>query len=132
MSFVRGVYVVAIGVLIVLLVMFGIQAFYPEPERGDSPSWERHREQMAVYHSNVFLIVLPLGAVLAVVGAFVRGRRNTIGASLILGGTGIMIYGVTFWHLDSLWRFVGIAATLAVLVLVGFKVLPALRRDSAV
>ncbi len=129
MSFVRGVYAVAIGVLIVLLVIFGIQTFYPGPERGDYPSWERYREALAPYHSNVFLIVLPLGAVLAVVGAFVRGRKSIIGASLILGGMGTMIFGLTQYHLDSLWRFAGIAATLVVLILVGFKVMPAMRRD---
>jgi len=31
MNFIRGVYVMVIGVLIVLLVIFGIEAFYPEP-----------------------------------------------------------------------------------------------------
>ena len=132
MSFVRGVFAVAIGVLIVLLVIFGIQSFYPAPDRGDFPGWEPHREQMAVYHSNVFLIVLPLGAVLAVTGALIRRRPGIIGAGLVLGGVGTMIFGITPYLLDSLWRFIGIAATLVVLIFVGIKVIPSLRRDSDV
>ena len=104
MGFVRGVFAVAIGVLIVLLVIFGIDTFYTD-------------DAMSVY-----AIVLPLGAALAIVGAFTRSRQGIIGASLILGGTGTMIYAVVPWGLDSLWRFVGIAVTLAVLVVVGFVV----------
>ena len=182
MTFVKGVYAVAIGVLIVLLVIFGVQAFYPAPQYpavfwdirveipelivGEVPDpdegelvppdnsdakgvdvrqWvipyapgehdypeERHevimrlveeyRERRAMYYMNVFLGVLPLGALLAVGGTFVRRRREIAGASLVLGGTGTMIFAVVPWRLDSLWRFVGIAVILAVLVLVGFMV----------
>ena len=128
MSFIRGVYVVAIGVLLVLLVIFGIQSFYPAPESGAPPSSEEYREKLATYRMNVFSIVLPLGALLAVVGTFVRRRLGIFGAGLILGGMGTMIYAVAPWHVDSLLRFVGIAVTLAVLVFVGYKVLPSLRR----
>ncbi len=113
MSFIRGVYAVAIGVLIVLLVIFGIGAFYPANAM------------------DVFIIVLPLGAALAVAGALVHGRHGILGASLILGGTGTMIFAITPYRLDSLWRFIGIAVILAVLLVVGLKVLPALRSDSA-
>jgi len=104
MGFVRGVYAVAIGVLIVFLVIYGIAAFYP----GDA--------------IGVYTIVLPLGAALAVAGAFVRGMQSVLGAGLILGGVGIMIFAITPFRLDDLWRFVGIAVTLAVLVFVGLKV----------
>ena len=128
MSFIRGVYVVAIGVLLVLLVIFGIQSFYPAPESQGYPSSEEYREKLATYRMNVFSIVLALGALLAVVGTFVRRRLGIFGASLILGGTGTMIYAVVPYRLDSLLRFVGIAVTLAVLVFVGYKVLPSLRR----
>jgi len=129
MSFVRGVFAVAIGVLIVLLVIFGIQAFYPMPERGDFPGWEQLRQQMATYHNIVFLIVLPLGAVLAVGGTFFRRRLVIFGAGLILGGMGTMIFAIVPSELDSVLRFTGIAVALAVLILVGFKVLPTVRKD---
>ena len=128
MSFVRGVYVVAIGVLLVLLVIFGIQSFYPAPESGAPLNLEEYREELATYRMNVFSIVLPLGAFLAVVGTFVRRRLGIFGAGLILGGMGTMMYAVTPFSLDSLLRFVGIAVALAVLAFVGYKVLPSLRR----
>ncbi len=148
MGFIRGVYAVAIGVLIVLLVIFGIQAFYSGPppftrdlwdprlwpsycpeetdpadlERELTRRMEEYREQRAVYYTNVFLVVLPLGALLAVGGTFVRRRLDVFGAALVLGGMGTMIYAAVPYHLDSLLRFVGIAAALAVLIFVGFTV----------
>ena len=128
MSFIRGVFAVAIGVLIVLLVIFGIQSFYPAPESPGYPNLEEYREALATYRMNVFSIVLPLGAFLAIVGTFVRRRLSIFGASLILGGMGTMIYAFAPWRLDSLWRFVGIAVTLAVLAFVGYRVLPSLRK----
>lgn len=123
MSFIRGVYVVAIGVMIVLLVIFGIPSFYPAPGYLDSIN-------RATYRMNVFFIVLPLGAFLAMVGTFVRRRFGMFGAGLILGGMGTMIYAVAPYNLDSLWRFVGIAVALAVLAFVGHRVLPSLRKAS--
>jgi len=123
MNFIRGVYVVAVGVLIVLLVIFGIQSFYPAPEGWDYAN-------LATYRVYVFFIVLPLGALLAVVGTLVRRRLSVFGASLILGGMGTMIWAITPYALDNRLRFVGIAVALAVLAFVGLRVLPSLRKAS--
>ena len=120
MSFLRGVCVVAIAVVLVLLVIFGIEAFYPDPS-----SWY----ETAIHARNVFFIVLPLGVVFAVVGTFIRRRLGIFGAVLILGGIGIMLYAITPYRLDNIMRFAGIAATLAVLVFVGYKVFFSLRRS---
>ena len=121
MRFLRGVCVVAIAVVLVLLVIFGIEAFYP------APSYNPY--EAAIYARNVFFIVLPLGAVFAVVGTFIRHRLDIFGAVLILGGIGTMLYAITPYRLDNIMRFAGIAATLAVLVFVGYKVFFSLRRS---
>ncbi len=155
MSFIRGVYVVAIAVLLVLLVIFGVEAFYPAPEYPeflerpanappyDSPEseewwqewqeeWDRvreaHRQETAVYHRSIFFIVLPLGVVFAIGGTLIRRRLDIFGAGLILGGMATMISAVVPDDLDSKLRFAGIAAALAVLVFVGYKVFLSLRR----
>jgi hypothetical protein len=117
MRFLRGVCVVAIAVVLVLLVIFGIEAFYPAPSYPEG----------GIHARNVFFIVLPLGAVFAIVGTFVRHRLNIFGAVLILGGIGTMLYAITPYRLDDIMRFAGIAATLAVLVFVGYKVFFSLR-----
>lgn len=176
MSFIRGVFAVAVGVLIVLLVIFGVEAFYPAPPR-PSPQWpsgrvldvapdgpeqpcvvlypglddeaweewqqafdewqqewnerqqdwdriyEEYLRELSLYYRHVFLVVLPLGALLAVGGTFVRRRLDTLGAGLILGGMGTMIYAIVPSALDSLYRFIGIGVALAVLIFVGFRVL---------
>ena len=119
MRFLRGVYVVAIAAVLVLLVIFGVEAFYPAPSYPGG----------AIHARNVFFIVLPLGAVFAVGGTFIRRRLDIFGAVLILGGIGTMLYAITPYRLDNILRFAGIAATLAVLVFVGYKVFFPLKRS---
>jgi hypothetical protein len=70
-----------------------------------------------------------LGAVFAVVGTFIRRRLDLFGAGLILGGIGTMIFALTPYALGAILRFAGIAATLAVLVFVGYKVFLSLKRS---
>jgi len=140
---------VAIAVVLVLLVIFGVEAFYPSPQYPDYPEpmraynsseyaeWEQewmeiqeeYRQESAVYDRNVFFIVLPLGVVFAVGGTFIRRRLDIFGAGLILGGIGTMIFAVVPYDLDNILRFAGIAATLAVLVFVGYKVFFSFRRS---
>jgi hypothetical protein len=149
MSFLRGVYVVAIAVALVVLVIVGVEAFYPAPtypEYNPPPvdynsteyqQWEQewaeadeaYQQEVAAHDKNIFFIVLPLGAVFAVVGTFIRRRLDIFGVGLILGGIGTMIFALTPYDLDAILRFAGIAATLAVLVFVGYKVFLSLRRS---
>ncbi len=149
MRFLRVVYALAIAVVLVLVVIFGVEAFYPSPQYPDYPEpqpaynsseyeeWEQewmeayaaYQQEAAIHDKNVFFIVLPLGAVFAVVGTFIRRRLDIFGAGLILGGIGTMIAAITPYDLDNILRFAGIAATLAVLVFVGYKVFFSLRRS---
>lgn len=147
MILLKGLYVVAIAVVLVLLVIAGVEAFYPDPQYPDYPerppaynsteyqgweqewmeTYEEYQQEAAVHDGNIFFIVLPLGAVFAVVGTFIQRRLGIFGAGLILGGLGTMIFALVPYDLDNMLRFVGIAATLAVLVFVGYKVFLALR-----
>ena len=152
MRILRVIYVLAIAVALVLLVVAGVQAFYPDPSYPDcyellgfppdydSPEyeewdqectqlWEEHQQEAAVHDKNVFLIVLPLGVVFAIVGTFLQRRQGIFGAGLILGGIGTMIYSIVLYGLDNIPKFIGIAVILAVLVFVGYKVLLPLRRS---
>jgi len=147
MILLKGLYVVAIAVVLVLLVIAGVEAFYPAPQYPDYPErppaynsteyqeWEQewmevqaeYQQEAAMRDKNIFFIVLPLGAVFAVVGTFIQRRLGIFGAGLILGGLGTMIFALVPYDLDNMLRFVGIAATLAVLVFVGYKVFLALK-----
>jgi hypothetical protein len=152
MSFLRGLYVVAIAVVLVLLVIVGVEAFYPAPQYpdcyellGPQPDYnsteyqewnqecmqiqDEYQQEAATHDRNIFFIVLPLGAVFAVVGTFIQRRLGIFGAGLILGGIGTMIFALTPYDLGNILRFAGIAATLAVLVFVGYKVFLSLRRS---
>jgi hypothetical protein len=149
MRFLRGVYVVAIAVVLVLLVIVGVEAFYPAPtypeytpppvdynsteyqewEQGWMEDYAVYQQEAAAHDRNIFFIVLPLGVVFAVVGTFIQRRLGIFGAGLILGGIGTMIFALTPYDLDNILRFAGIAATLAVLLFVGYKVFLGLKRS---
>ena len=120
MRVLRVVYVLGIAVALVLLVVAGVEAFYPDPQ----PYW-----QATIHARNVFLIVLPLGVVFAIVGTFLQRRLDIFGAGLILGGIGTMIFAVVPYDLEAMLRFIGIAVTLAVLIFVGYRVFHSLRRS---
>jgi hypothetical protein len=108
----KVIYVLAIAVALVLLVVAGVEAFLGEAHNGD-----------------IFFIVLPLGAVFAVVGTFIQRRSGIFGAGLILGGIGTMIFAVVPYDLDDMPRFIGIAVILAVLIFMGYKVFLASRKS---
>jgi hypothetical protein len=149
MIFLKGLYVVAIAVVLILLVIVGVEAFYPAPtypEYNPPPvdynsteyqEWEQqwmqiqdeYQQEAAAHDRNIFFIVLPLGVAFAVVGTFIQRRLGIFGAGLILGGIGTMIFALVPYDLDAILRFAGIAATLAVLVFVGYKVFLSLRRS---
>ena len=149
MRILRVIYVLGIAVALVFLVVTGVQAFYPEPSypEYDPPTWDydspeyeewqqeweeavaAYEEEAAAYDKNVFLIVLPLGVVFAIGGTFIQKRTSIFGAGLILGGIGTMILAIVPYDLDNVLIFAGIAAILAVLIFVGYKVFISLRRS---
>jgi hypothetical protein len=90
---------------------------------------DEYQQEAAAHDRNIFFIVLPLGVVFAVVGTFIQRRLGIFGAGLILGGIGTMIFALVPYDLDAILRFAGIAATLAVLVFVGYKVFLSLRKS---
>ena len=149
MRILRVIYVLAIAVALVFLVVAGVQAFYPEPSypEYDPPTWDydspeyeeweqewaeavaAYEEEAAVHDRNIFFVVLPLGAVFAIVGTFIRHRQDIFGAGLILGGMGTMVYAIVPYNLDNILRFVGIAVALAVLIFVGNRIFLSLRKS---
>ena len=152
MRILRVVYVLGIAVALVLLVVAGVEAFYPDPSYPDcyellgpapdydSPEyeewdqectqlWEEHRQEAAMHDRNIFLIVLPLGVVFAIVGIFLQRKLDIFGTGLILGGIGTMIFAIVPYDLDNVLRFIGIAVALAVLIFVGYKVFLPLRKS---
>ena len=152
MRVLKVIYVLAIAALLILLVIVGIQAFYPAPQYPDcydllgpapayeSPEYEEwdqqcmqlldeYRQEAGARDRNIFFIVMPLGAVFAVVGTLIQRRLGIFGAGLILGGVGTMVFATVPYDLNMVLRFAGIAAILAVLLFVGYKVFLSLRKS---
>jgi hypothetical protein len=152
MRVLKVIYVLAIAALLILLVIVGVQAFYPSPQYPDcyqllgpppdydSPEYEEwdqecmnivdeYQQEAATHDRNVFYVVLPLGAVFAVVGTFILRRLGVFGAGLILGGLGTMIFATVPYDLNMVLRFIGIAVILAVLIFVGYRIFFSLKRS---
>ncbi|OGN97634.1 MAG: hypothetical protein A2Z77_04535 [Chloroflexi bacterium RBG_13_51_36] len=152
MRILRVIYVLAIAVALTVLVIVGVQTFYPAPQYpdcyellGPAPDYEspeyqewdqectslgdEYRQEAAVHDRNTFFIVLPLGVVFAVVGTVILRRLGIFGVGLILGGLGTMIFAVVPYDLDNIPRFIGVAVILAVLIFVGYKVFISLRKS---
>ena len=152
MRILRVVYVLAIAVALTVLVIVGVQTFYPAPEYpdcyellGQAPDyntpgydeWERqcanitdeYEQQTVTHDRNTFCIVLPLGVIFAVVGTLIQRRTGIFWAALVLGGVGTMIFAVIPYNLDDIPRFIGIALILAVLIFVGYKAFLSSRRS---
>jgi hypothetical protein len=152
MRVLKVIYVLAIAALLIVLVIFGLEAFYPAPESpdcyevlGPAPDYETpayqeweeeceelydaYRQVAGAHDRSIFFIVLPLGAVLAIAGTILQRKSGVFGAGLILGGVGTMIFATVPYDLSMVLRFAGIAATLAVLIFMGIKVFLSLRKS---
>jgi hypothetical protein len=152
MRVLKVIYVLAIAIALTVLVIVGVETFYPAPQYpdcyevlGPAPDYDTPQYQewdqgctslvdefqqgAAVHDRNVFCIVLPLGVVFAVVGTFIQRRTGIFGAGLILGGVGTMMFAVVPYNLDSIPRFIGVAVILAVLIFVGYRVFISLRKS---
>ena len=124
---------IAIIILTIFVVIYGISTFYTAPEYEDfcedlgvgkvieteeectelGGRWnddvdhcdksyecrEDYDDAREVYFRNLFLITLPLGLVIIVVGALVFGLE-AVGAGLMGGGVGTILYGV-----GGYWRY---------------------------
>lgn len=77
----------------------------------------RLEEAQEKYNRNVFLIALPLGIILIIIGALI-GLVN-VGGGLMAGGIGIIIYGVIgFWRFaDDFIKF--IISLVSLLIVIG-------------
>src|SRR4030042_4283888 len=139
MRVLKVIYVLAIAALLILLVIVGVQAFYPSPQYPDCyqllgpppayasqayEEWDQecmnivdeYQQEAATHDRNVFYVVLPLGAGLAVVGTFILRELGVFVAGLIFGGLGTMIFATVPYDLNMVLGFIGIAVILAVIL----------------
>ena len=95
----RVVYSLAVAIVFVLFVVFGMRTFYGEPERPVYPTpgrtvsydaWERDR---ADHRRNVFIVSTVIGVAAIAAGLFLYRRVEAIPLGFLVGGLGIVVYG---------------------------------------
>lgn len=152
---------IAILILTIFVVVYGIGTFYEKPEYSDfcaefktaevieteaqcvaiGGKWNSYEEvktpemtttgycdrdyecrqeyedAMKKYYKNLFLMTLPIGIVIIVLGAMIFGLE-TVGAGLMGGGVGVILYGVGgYWrYSENLLKFILSLIGLAVVI----------------
>lgn len=116
MTAIKIIYGLVVGILLAILVGFGILTFYQSPDSWGSTAWETH-------HRNVFIIAYTCGFVFLVLGVVLKPKLNVMRIGLLVGGSGIMIYafGIGAEAVGNSVIFGAIAAILIVLIFLGYK-----------
>lgn len=83
---------------------------------------DNYNNALEKYSRNIFLIALPLGILIILVGAFLFGLES-VGAGLMGGGVGVILWGVGgFWRFAQDWlKFVLSLIGLIVLIWFAYK-----------
>ncbi|MCB0910891.1 MAG: hypothetical protein KDB60_04655 [Propionibacteriaceae bacterium] len=116
-----------LGLVVVAFVGIGVNTFYPEPE------WTEAAEAV---HANwrlvTGIILLVCATVLLAVSLLLPETQGVLSNGVLLGGVFTMVYavGMTISSDRSVWRFVVVAAALAVTIGIGY--LKFVRRRAAV
>ncbi len=121
MAVVKVFYALAIAAFLVMIVAFGISAFYDAPQRDMDRGWDAHEAAMERYERNVFIMSYPVGLLFVLLGLLPRHRPDFVMPGLILGGIGVLFYAISQPYIPVTYRFAGAAVGLAVLVLVGYR-----------
>lgn len=124
MGAIKVIYAVAIAAFIIMSLVFGVSAFYEEP---DYPSgygdWEAHEEEVRDHQRTIFFMCYPVGLALFVLGLLLRRRVEPLSPGLLLGGFGVMVFALAQGELSDLMRFVGAFVALVLLTWVGYRTL---------
>jgi len=123
----RVVYSLAIAILFIVAVIYGISTFYEEPERLGR-SWDIYRDDQAGYHKNVFILSVGLGAAAIALGVYMFRRIEAMPLGSLLGGVGVVLYGWAqageyFGDIGAGPFFATAATALVVVLVVGYRFL---------
>ena len=112
MTAIKVIYGLAVGILLALLVGFGIATFYQSPDFAED-----------AHTRNVFIIAYVCGFVFLVLGLVLKPKFNVMRIGLLVGGSGTMIYAFARGAevMGNSVIFGAIAAILIVLIFLGYK-----------
>jgi len=124
-------YSLTVAILLILFVILGTRTFYDEPDsplNGGPTAWERHEDDLADYHRNVFLVASVLGVASVSVGLYLFQRVEAMPLGLLLGGLGVVIFGWAqaagdFGEIGMAPLFAVVAVGLAIVLAAGYRFL---------
>jgi len=116
MTAIKIIYGLVVGILLAILVGFGIATFYQSPDSWGSTAQE-------TYNRNVFIIAYACGFVFIVLGLVLKPKFNVMRVGLLVGGLGTMIYAFARGAeaMSNSVIFGAIATVLIVLIFLGYK-----------
>ena len=124
---VKNTYGITLGVLLAVLVGFGIAAFYKH-----SYSYDYYGGS-SDYGRNVLLIAFSCGLIFSVIGLLLPNKLGIFRLGLLVGGLGTMLYALTYSGISGLgwqWSFGTVAIGLIVLIPLGYLKLASKGEDT--
>lgn len=125
MTSIKSVYGIGLGILLAMLVGFGIAAFY------ENPGYYGNTD----YYRNILLIAYPCGLIFAVAGLVLPTKFNVLRLGLVLGGLATMLYAIIYsasgHGMELGWVFAAVVIGLAVLIPLGYFKLASRDKETA-
>ena len=152
LSILKVVYVLTIATFLIMLMGFGISAFYEEPKQPPFPpastmptprtpeydawakaqneaeakwqeQWQTYEQSRINHDRNVFIIAYPIGLIYVLLGLVLRPRLDIVKPALFLGALGTFVFALAQGDISNRIRFGGVAVVLAALIYVGYDML---------
>lgn len=93
----RTVFPIFLGILLALLIGFGVQVFYPEPDAafraaGPGVSYDSYTAAMEAYSRVASTVISALGIVPLIIGSILPRRAAVLADGFLLGGVFTLLY----------------------------------------
>jgi hypothetical protein len=148
--FLKVVYSFFVGMLLVILIAMGVEAFYPRPPYPEMTYDERtkpltndvdqstdedelikqkeyersekiHRAEMEVYSRNLFIVSLCFAILFMGIGIVFSEKINVIADGFLFGGIFTLIYGIgRASEMNDKLRFLAVLASLVIAITLGY------------
>jgi len=126
----RVVCSLAIAILFIVAVIYGISTFYDEPARPARyyEDYDSYRNLLADYHRDVFIVSVGLGAAAIAIGVYMFRRIEALPLGSLMGGVGVVLYGWAqagsyFGDIGAGPFFATAATALIVVLVLGYRFL---------
>lgn len=142
MNLIKSLYIIAIGLLVVAFIGFGVDTFYTSPKMPEYPTESSYKTQeqltkreiqsqkefdkkqkayekkMSSYNQNLSVILIAFAVVILAASIVGLSKLDIIGDGVTLGGVFTLLYGIgrAFGSEEPKFRFIVVTAALVIIL----------------